>query len=232
MSGIKQLSWEGIKPTREKTKLSICLRFIHTEATMSQREQRKLLFLSSRSQRNWMQARNIKHFANWRFGNYISNCRAISKEKKTLGDPQFWRYQKVQFLLWGLPARTEMNVGPIGRQKTDICNMHFRVTTKFTSSLPRLKDTRKMHNPQSRFCDKNWGGERWWLGWLKKGERNRSNDERKLNKSLKLQRGLIWGRKGYPSKMSFPIDGKEIRCLMTSDEKVITGRFSLAEGSN
>ena len=79
-AGIKQLSWEGIEPTREVTKSSICIRFIHTEATMSQREQRKLLFLSSRSKRNWMQARNIKHFANWRFGNYLSNCRAISKE--------------------------------------------------------------------------------------------------------------------------------------------------------
>ena len=32
--------------------------------------------------------------------------------------------------------------------------------------------------------------------------------------------------------MSYPIDGKEIRCLMTSAEKVITDRFSFAEGSN
>jgi len=109
-----------IKPTREVIKFSICLRFIHTEATMSQREQRKLLFLSSRSQRNWMQACNIKHFANWRFGNYISNCRAISKEISS-GTPPNSAIPKVQFLLWGLPARTKMNVGPIGRQKTDKC---------------------------------------------------------------------------------------------------------------
>ena len=81
-AGIKQLSWESMKPTREVIEYSICLRFIHTEATMSQREQRKLLFLSRRSKRNWMQACNIKHFANWRFGNYLSNCRAISKEMR------------------------------------------------------------------------------------------------------------------------------------------------------
>ena len=166
-----------------------------------------------------MQACNIKNFANWRFGNYLSIA-GQSQKKLGVGDPQFWRYQKVQFLLWGLPARTKMNVGPSKQTDWEEVNryVHFRVTTKFT--WPRLKDTRKMHNLQSRFCDKNWGGERWWLGWLKKGERNRSNDERKLNKSLKLQPGLIWGRKGYPSKMSYPIDGKEIRCLMMSDEKV------------
>ena len=218
-----------IKPTREVIKFSICLRFIHTEATMSQREQRKLLFLSSRSQRNWMQARNIKHFANWRFGNYLSNCPAISKEISS-GRPPILTIPKSTISLVRSSCKDQNERGTNWEEVNRY--VHFRVTTKFTSSLPRLKDTRKMHNLQSRFCDKNWGGERWRLGWLKKGERNRSNDERKLNKSLKLQPGHIWGRKGYHSKMSYPVAGKEIRCSMVSDEKVITDRFSLAEGSN
>ena len=175
-----------IKPTREVIKFSICLRFIHTEATMSQREQRKLLFLSSRSKRNWMQARNIKHFANWRFGNYISNCRAISKEISS-GRPLNSAIPKSTISLVRSSCKDQNERGTNWEEANRY--VHFRVTKTFT--WPRLKDTRKMHNLQSRFCDKNWGGERWWLGWLKKGERNRSNDERKLNKSLKLQRGLI-----------------------------------------
>ena len=168
-----------------------------------------------------------QHFANWRFGNYISNCPAITKEISS-GRPPNSAIPKSTISLVRSSRKDQNERGTNWEEVNRY--VHFRVTTKFT--WPRLKDTRKMHNLQSRFCDKNWGGERWWLGWLKKGERNRSNDERKLNKSLKLQRGLIWGRKGYPSKMSFPIDGKEIRCLMTSDEKIITDRFSLAEGSN
>ena len=114
-AGIKQLSWEGIKPTRKVIKFSICLRSIHTEATMSQREQRKLLFLSSRSQRNWMQACNINILQTEDLA-ITFQIAWQSQKKLAVGDPQFWRYQKVQFLLWGLPARTKMNVGPIGRK--------------------------------------------------------------------------------------------------------------------
>ena len=76
-AGIKQLSWEGIKPTREVIKFSICLRFIHTEATMSQGNKGNCCFF--RADRSEIGC-NIKHFANWRFGKNLSNCQAIWKE--------------------------------------------------------------------------------------------------------------------------------------------------------